>query len=106
MQIGRFASVLIGLHALTACATYTNHSISVEPAHLVCRSDEDCTRMRGSCSDCGIAVAAEFESLYREQLARLCKRYRGPVVDCPGNPALACEEGRCSYAPEPWMPSR
>ena len=85
--------------ALTACALRENRSVLVPPEALACETVADCTFGKFSCSACPTPVNARFVAPLEAERSRLCRRYEGPVVDCPvasdEGPFLACHDGRC-----------
>ena len=95
----RIMTLFALLATFAGCAFTENRSVSVLPEHLVCQTDSDCTEVLLSCSSCGEVVAKQFAPILVAQRRQLCKRYRGPVVDCNPPPGVMCRAGMCVYAP-------
>jgi hypothetical protein len=101
----RLAMTIVLFAALSSGCTFSdNRRVRTEPMHLACATDDDCTYAHLSCSSCGDPVAKRFAARLDDERQRLCKWYRGPVVDClPMNPPK-CKIDRCSVTPELWDP--
>lgn len=102
----RVAILTASLAAVSGCAFTDNRGVPVLPEHLVCRTDADCIEVPLACSSCGEIVAKEFAPALVAERRRVCKRYRGPVVDCNPSPGVMCRSGTCVSAPFPWESSQ
>jgi hypothetical protein len=90
-----FSASLVVL--LSACTLTTNKHVTLQPQHLTCSVDSDCTLARLSCSKCGDPVVKTFAAELEAQTRHICRNYRGPVVDCPPNGSSACQQGQCAF---------
>lgn len=95
--------IVVAVCVLAGCALTENRSVVVQAEHLACRVDADCTYEALACSSCGEPVAMKFAQVLRAERDRICRRYRGPLVDCPPQRMPQCRSGRCSVPPEPWQ---
>ena len=86
-----------------ACSFTENRSVRVMPHHLQCVTDADCTEVPLACSSCGDIVARRFVDSLLQERERLCRRYRGPVVDCSPSNGSVCEKGMCVAARYSWQ---
>jgi hypothetical protein len=90
--------------ATSSCTFTVNKQVELLPEHLACERDEDCVYARTECSSCGTSVSKQHAEALSAAAVRMCKRYRGDIVEClPQNPPR-CEAGKCSVTPEPWDP--
>lgn len=103
MIMYRSALVSLLVVALSACVFTENRSVAVLPEHLVCRNDADCTEVPLACASCGDIVAREFAASLVAERRRICKRYRGPIVDCNPSPGVMCRSGTCVSKPYSWQ---
>lgn len=89
-----FALLLLGLGA---CAFTSIKYVVPQPEHLSCSVDSDCTSAKLSCSTCGDPVAKQFAFELSTKAQRICRNYRGPVVDCPPAGSPACQQNKCVF---------
>ena len=87
--------VLLAVFALAGCALKENLHVEVPGEALACETVADCTVEHLACADCGTPIARRFALQYRAERDRLCRRYEGPVYDCPEAAPLRCQEHRC-----------
>lgn len=97
-------AALIAL-ALGSCTFTDNRQVELRPEHLVCSVDDDCTYAVLACSSCGTAVAKLHAQDLIAETERICRGYRGPVVDCIALAPPQCNAGICSAPPGPRDPT-
>lgn len=85
------------LAVLAGCAFTDNRSVVLSPEHLACETDADCTEVDIACSSCGSAVASRHAPLIAAERQRMCRHYRGPVVDCPPSSDAVCRARQCVF---------
>lgn len=93
--IRKIACALI-CFSLTSCAFTDNRYVNLEPEHRSCAVDTDCALASLSCSSCGEPVAKRFSIDLQAKAHHICRKYRGPVVDCPPLGVLVCQNNQCA----------
>lgn len=91
----RVAMAAALLAVLAGCAFTDSRSVVLSPGHLACEADADCTEVAIACSSCGSAVATLHAPLIAAERQRMCRHYRGPVVDCPPSRGVVCRARQC-----------
>lgn len=93
-RIAMSAALLV---VLAGCAFTDNRSVVLMPGHLACEADADCTEVAIACSSCGSAVTTRHAPLIAAERQRMCRHYRGPVLDCPPSSGAVCRARQCVF---------
>jgi hypothetical protein len=95
----KLVGALVVIASISSCAFSDNRAVSLLPEHLQCEYDTECTEAVLACSSCGEAIAKRSAETLVVERQRLCRYYRGPVVDCLPSGGAVCASGRCALAP-------
>lgn len=88
--------------AISGCSFTENRTVGVRPDQFACTVSSDCAFAHLRCNSCGSYVAKEHAAILSAQQRDLCRRYRGPIVDCPPLADAICRDGVCVTEFEQW----
>ena len=81
--------------AISGCSFTEDRMLAVRPEQFACTVSSDCAFAHLGCNSCGSYVAKEHAAILSAQQRDLCRRYRGPIVDCRPLEDAVCRDGFC-----------